>query len=125
MNNYDFAYHNVNPHKIEGEDCVTRAISLATKLPYASVANLLNMSEYYYDCDKLTVNCYGRLLSEVFNYPERTCYKGETVGDIVNKYPYNTLIIRINGHLTCSVLGILTDIWNCADKKVDRYWIIS
>lgn len=125
MTKNDFAYRNVNPQHIEEEDCVTRAISLATKLSYSSVANLLNMCEQYYGCDKLTVNCYGRLLTEIFNYPVRYCNRGETVGDVVEKFPYNTLIIRIDGHLTCSVLGILTDIWNCSDKEVDRYWIIS
>lgn len=121
----DFAYYNNNPGLIEEEDCVTRAISLATKLPYNAVVKLLDMCAYYYMCDKLNVNCYGRLLSEIFSYPIRYCQDGETVENIVSKFPLNTLIIRIEGHLTSSVAGILTDIWDCSNKLVDCYWIVA
>lgn len=121
----DYAYHNENVYGIEEEDCVTRAISLAAKLPYLAVGKLLDMCAVYYDCDKLTCDCYGRLLSEILNYPVRYCDFQETVGEVIDKFPLNTLIIRIDGHLTASVAGVLTDIWDCSNELVDKYWIVA
>lgn len=121
----DFAYYNANVNGVEEEDCVTRAIKLATNLPYNTISNLLDMASYYFNCDRLCVNCYGRLLSQVFNFPIRYCDFKKTVSEIAKTYPYNTVIIRVDGHLTASVMGVIADIWDCSDKLVDCYWIVS
>lgn len=121
----DFAYYNANIDGKEENDCVCRAIHLGTKLPYSTVNRLLDMTAYYYDCDKLCVNCYGRLLTEIFNYPIRFCDFKNTVGEIAKTYPHNTIIIRVKGHLTASIMGVVADIWNCSEKLVDCYWIVS
>lgn len=34
------------------------------------------------------------------------------------------LIIRVDGHLTCSMYGVVTDIWDCSEEMVDRYWVV-
>lgn len=121
----DFAYYNNNPVRgKEEEDCVTRAITLATKLPYYSVSKLLDMVAYYYDCDKLCINCYGKLLGDIFNFPKKYGEDAETVEEIAAKYPFNTVLIRIDGHLSCSVSGVIFDIWDCSKKLVDCYWIV-
>lgn len=121
----DFAYYNANIFGIEDEDCVTRAIHLGTKLPYNAITKLLDMTAYYFDCDRLCINCYGRLLSEIFNYPIRYSDFKETVSQVAKKYPYNTLIIRVDGHLTSSIMGVIADTWDCGEKLVDCYWIVS
>lgn len=121
----DFNYYNANVNGIEEEDCVTRAISLATKLSYNAVARLLDMASRYYGCEKLTCSCYGRVLTDIFGFPLRYCDNAETVGEISKKYPYNTLLIRVDGHLTTSIAGVIFDIWDCSKKVVDKYWIIS
>lgn len=121
----DYAYYNRNVMGNVENDCVTRAISLATKLPYLAVGRLLDMSAVYYDCDKLNCGCYGRLLSDIFNYPIRYSNYKETVADVIDKFPLNTLIIRIDGHLTSSVAGVLTDIFDCSNELVDKYWIVA
>lgn len=120
-----FAYYNANTLGIEEEDCVIRAIKLATNLSYVAVSRLLDMSSVYYDCAKLNCGCYGRLLSDIFNYPVRYCNYKETVADIINKFPLNTLIIRIDNHLTASVAGLLMDIADCSNELVDKYWIVA
>ncbi len=121
----DFAYYNANIDGNEENDCVTRAIKLGTGLSYTTVAKLLDMASYYYDCDRLCVNCYGRLLSEIFNFPIRYCDYQKTVKEISKSYPYNTVVIRIEGHLTTSVMGVIADTWDCSDKLVDCFWIVS
>lgn len=121
----DFAYYNANIYGIEEEDCVTRAIKLGTGLQYSTISKLLDMASFYYNCEKLCVNCYGKVLSEMFNFPIRYCDYKQTVKEVSKKYPYNTIIIRIDGHLTASVMGVVADIWDCSDKLVDCYWIVS
>lgn len=119
----DFMYYNRNDSGEEEPDCVARAISLGTGLKYDVAWNMLELVSDKCLCDGLNVNCYSFLLEKVFNYPVHFCDDGETVEDILNMYPNNIVIIRIDGHLTCGFYGILSDIWDCLDCVVDRYWI--
>lgn len=121
----DFNYYNANTDGREEEDCVTRAISLATKISYNGISRLLDMIASYYGCQKLNCGCYGRLLTDIFGFPVRYGEDAETVEDIAKKYKYNTLLIRIDGHLTTSIAGVIFDIWDCSKKIVDKYWIIT
>ena len=41
-----------------------------------------------------------------------------------DRYPDRKLIIRVEGHLTCSLYGVVTDIWDCSEELVDRYWVV-
>lgn len=97
-----FKYYNDNPYRIEEEDCVCRALSKALNLQYRTAENLLNMSAEHNNCDALCVCCYNHLLEDVFNLPVRHPQNWERVEEISDMYPNNNLIIRIEGHLTCS-----------------------
>lgn len=121
----NFIYYNANPLRNVTEDCVIRAISTATNLNYFAVENLLNLVADVYDCDKLCLYCYHNLLDGILEYPVIYCENDETVKSVCEKYSKNKLIIRIEGHLTCSIYGNIIDLWNCQDKKVTCFWIIS
>lgn len=118
-----FVYHNINPYRIEEEDCVCRAISLALNIDYNAIKNLLEMSADLNECDTLCICCYHHLLEDVFDLPVYYCNFNETVEDIASKYTHNRLIIRIDGHLTCAINGIIYDLWDCTKKNVDCFWI--
>ena len=118
-----FRYFNRNPHKREEEDCVCRAISTALALPYQTAERLLTMSAEVNECDSLCVCCYHFLLEDIFGLPCRLA-DGETVGELAECYKFNKLLIRIDGHLTCSIMGTVLDIWDCTREPVDCYWII-
>jgi hypothetical protein len=120
-----FKYYNDNPYRIEEEDCVCRALSKALKLQYSTAENLLNMSAEHNNCDTLCVCCYNHLLEDVFNLPVRHPLNWERVGDIADLYPNNTVIIRIEGHLTMAENGVVYDLWDCRQRLVDKYWIVS
>ena len=121
----NFKYYNVNPlHRTE-EDCVTRAISLATGIKYQTILKLLSLIAYRYDCDKLCLCYYRHLLEDVFGYKPHYCDNGETVMDIAEKYKNNKVIIRIDGHLSSSLYGVVNDIWDCTQEEVDVYWIVG
>ena len=118
-----FKYYNVNPFDLHVPDCVCRAISLATDSDYYNIAMLLHRNGANNDCEELCVDCYSRLLADV-GY-KKIHADGQTVREIAKKYQKQILLIRINGHLTCSLYGVVHDIWDCSDKKADVFWIID
>lgn len=120
-----YRFFNINPKKIRTEDCVTRAISLATGLKYDAVASLLQLTADEYGCPKLCVCCYHNLLENVLRYERRDCSNSERVEDIAKRYKGEKILIRINGHLTCSMYGDVVDIWDCSQKFADCFWIIK
>lgn len=122
--NRDFVYHNENPYKIEEQDCVCRAISKALDLDYGITEKLLKMSAEVNNCDTLCVCCYNLLLEDVFKLPVRYAKNNETVIDVAKMFPYNKVLIRIEGHLTVSDKGVVFDLWDCRNRLVDKYWII-
>lgn len=119
-----YRFYNRRPDGKKLEDCVCRAISTATGLNYEAVEKLLEWTADSYNCDKLCVCCYHNLLDGVFNYERRTCTHGETVEDLAKAFVNHILIIRVDAHLTCSINGIIPDIWDCSKEKVDCFWIV-
>ena len=120
-----YKYLNRNPSKLHTKDCVCRAISSATGLNYDAVDNLLTMTANEYDCDKLCLCCYHNLLEEILCYRREECEFKVSVEELAERFPYNVLLMRVDGHLTCSVNGVILDIWDCSDELVDCYWIIK
>ena len=118
-----FIYSNVNPNKAVEEDCVCRAIKAATGLLYETVDNLLDLTAYYTGYNKIDMRSYSYLLEEVFMYPVFYPERGETVSDIIEKYPYNTLLLRVPSHLTYAIAGLISDLWDTSDEPVTAYWI--
>jgi hypothetical protein len=125
MRNNSYQYYNRNPDGRHLEDCVCRAISTATGLNYEAVNNLLSLTASCYMCEKLCVCCYYNLLENILCYKRYTCYNGETVEDIAKKHCREKVLIRIDAHLTSSIKGTIYDIWDCSQKEVDCYWIIT
>lgn len=119
-----FKYLNLNPLSIEEEDCVTRAIALASGYSYADIQDKLYYMARLFDCEELCVCCYKHLLDDIFRYP-RIKARGMTVGELCEEYPDSILLIRIDGHLTCVVHGIIRDLWDCSDKFADIVWKVA
>ena len=121
----DYQYYNRNPDKVEIQDCVCRAISTATGLNYDAVDNLLAISADINDCDKLCVCCYHKLLEDILCYQRIDSYFKYTVREIAKRFPRDIVIMRVQGHLTCSIRGTVSDIWDCGNEKVDCFWIVE
>lgn len=119
-----FKYYNRNPDNKKVGDCVCKAISTATGLNYDAVDNLLEITSENYDCDKLCLCCYHHLLEDTLCYERVTCKRNETVEDIARRYPRDTILVRMYGHLTCIVKGVVLDIWDCSQEYVDCFWFI-
>lgn len=119
-----YKYYNRNPNNDTIGDCVCRAISTATGLNYDAVMELLEITSIINNCDKLCLCCYHYLLENILKY-ERVDATGLTVKQLVTKFPRDTILVRIEGHLTCIIKGTILDIWDCSNEFVDCYWFVT
>lgn len=120
----EFVYYNANPDKAVEEDCVTRAIKLATGLPYNTVVKLLDLVSEHTGHNRISMASYAYLLEEVFKYPVIYPRIGTTVEQVINKYPHNTLLIRVEGHLLCAINGVIYDLFDSDYRDdVTCFWI--
>lgn len=118
-----FSYYNINPEHLRISDCVCRAVSLATDTDYYAVMDLLRDNASNNQCDCLMLDCYSKMLDDI-GY-ERKDAEEKTVGELSEENKDKTLLIRIDGHLTCSKQGTVYDLWDCTSKKADCYWCID
>lgn len=119
-----FKYHNENPNGYHIPDCVIRSITLALNISYYEVISLLQENGDYYSCDCLNKICYEKLLDYDFNLPHYVG-NGKTAKEIANDFPNSILILRMEGHLSTSICGIIHDIWDCSDEIITDFWIVE
>lgn len=117
-----FRYWNENPMGNEVSDCVTRAIKLASKLPYTTIRKKLFHTKELLECESSYCStCYSFLVQEVLGGVPKNC-DGMTVGEFADQHYKGVYLIRISGHLTCLIDGVCYDLWNCLDRKCDLAW---
>lgn len=118
-----FQFINVNPENERIQDCVIRAISLALNIPYYEVVRLLSELGDIYECEEICMNCYRRLLDEMCIVHYKS--KRARVKDVAEDFDNCILLIRTEGHLTCSLYGRIMDIWNCEEEVVTDFWVVD
>ena len=119
-----FRYYNLNPNGDKVSDCVTRAITLASGLPYAKIRQKLRLTARLLDCEKLCPTCYGFLIQEVLGGIPKNC-DNTSVGEFADLNFKGTYLVRIQGHLTCILDNTIYDIWDCRSKICDLAWKIN
>ena len=117
----DFRYLNLNPKQLTENDCVIRAITLASGLPYEEISEKLWLTADLYDCDRLCRYCYKNFIENVLKYKEVYC-DNETVEEFADKHQYGVYLVRVPYHLTTIIDGIIYDIWDCRDEICDVAW---
>ena len=117
-----FRYWNENPMGAEVSDCVTRAIKLASGLPYSTIRKKLFHTKELLDCESpYCSSCYGFLVQEVLGGVPKNC-DGMTVGEFADHYPYGTYLIRIQGHLLAIKDNCVYDLWDNRNRFCDLAW---
>lgn len=125
MINKNFKYWNVNPqHKIEN-DCVTRAITEATGLPYEKVQEKLYYIGKLLECDSLCVCCYSFLLTYIFKFKQILSAKGLKIKELCYEYPQGIYLVRVNQHLSVVENGVILDTWDCSNEIITDCWRIK
>lgn len=119
-----FVYFNQNPDGEKESDCVTRAISFATMIPYQEIRKKLFHVSKLYRCPRLTLCCYRHLLDDVLKLEQVSC-DGLTVGEFADVYPYGTYLIRMGGHISTIIDNTIYDIWDCRREWVTDAWRVG
>jgi hypothetical protein len=123
-----FHYHNANPKNRITTDCVIRAISTATKIPYTQV--VMEMAEMqcktgYDDGDAKLYDKYLQSKGWVKHKQPRkldnTKYTGEEFCKKARRY--ENYIANIGGHHVVAIVNAkVWDIWDSTDGCIGNYW---
>jgi hypothetical protein len=117
-----FQYLNVEPSGKKKSDCVTRAIKLASGLPYATIRKKLFHTKKLLNCESsYCPTCYSFLIQEVLGGVPKNC-EGMTVGEFADLHPEGTYLIRIQGHLLCILDNTIMDLWDNRNRFCDLAW---
>ena len=135
-NTSTFTYYNANPRNRITTDCVVRAISTATEIPYNQV--VMELAELqcktgYDDGDRKTVDLYlkqkGFLKHKQPRKPDNTKYTGkEFCKALQSDYGYVIgkdirIVANIGGHHIVAIVdGKVHDIWDSTCKTIGNFW---
>ena len=119
-----FIYLNVSPNGERKNDCVTRAIKLASGLDYSFVRKRLFHTARLLGCEKLCWTCYSFFLTQVLGYRQVNCDE-MSVGEFADLHPKGTYLIRIDQHLTTVINGHSYDTFDCRHKKCVVAWKVQ
>lgn len=119
-----FVYYNDNPDGTKTDDCVTRAISLASGMPYPIVRKKLMYTSKLFDCPRLIVPCYQHLIEDVLGGIPVYC-RDMTIEEFADENPIGVYIVRINGHVSTVINDTIYDIWDCRDQICDKCWFMG
>lgn len=116
---------NPNPCRTETEDCVVRAIAIATDQPWKKVHwDLCTLSRSL--CTMPSVNwLWGEYLKQCgfvqFLLPE-TCPECVTVRKFCRMYPKGTYIAGTGHHAVCIQDGNYLDAWDSGDERLTYFY---
>ena len=116
-----FVYLNVNPDKNKENDCVTRAISLSTGIEYSTIRKKLFHTAKLLDCEKLCHTCYSFLIEQVLKCKPVNC-DFMSVNEFADLHPYGIFLVRMQGHISTIIDGVVYDIWDCRKSLLTNAW---
>ncbi len=122
-----FKEFNAHPKGIKTTDCVVRAITTATNSVYLEVRRELNRKKKelrfssYKDTQFLYeyLKGYPRLIFKPVKGEPRI--KGS---DFTELHPKGTYILKMAGHITACIGGVIFDTWDCSYRSVYTAWEI-
>lgn len=120
----NFIFLNVNPVGAIESDCVTRAITYATKEDYFTIKRKLNLVAELMDCEMLCVGCYKFLLDEVYGFKRIDEFSGKTINEALKWLKNGLFLVRVDNHLTIVENGKICDTWDCGDEEIRVIWCI-
>ena len=123
-----FKEFNAHPRGIKTTDCVVRAISTALNMDYMETRRELNQKkrEWNFTSYKDT-----EFLYKYFESKPRLIFKavkGEPRikgSDFCEIHPKGTYILKMAGHVTACIDGVIQDTWDCSYRSVYTAWEIE
>ena len=123
-----FKEFNAHPKGIKTGDCVVRAIATATNKDYLECRRELNQKKrelgFFGYKDTLFLYKYleknPRLIFKAVKGEPRI--KGT---DFTELHPKGTYILKMAGHITACIDGVILDTWDCTYRSVYTAWEIT
>lgn len=112
----EFIKYNANPKNWNTNDCVIRAIAVATQQDWLTTFDKLYEIARK-KCRMLNSReTYNRYLKEKgfekMKQEKNGFGKSINIHELINRYPDSILVISCRNHLTVAIKGILIDTWN-------------
>lgn len=117
----EYRYYNVSPNQVKRNDCVTRAICLASGLPYSIVRQKLYHTSKLLDCERVCMSCYQFLIHDVLGGIPVDC-EGYTVNEFADKHPIGVYLVRMEAHISTIIDGVIYDIFDCRSHELTNAW---
>lgn len=126
-----YCYYNAHPKDLNVDDCVKRAISVVTGINYKQVSLELNRYKKITKCSKF--NSPGnpeQYILKVLKGVQQS-YPAVKGQDRMNgerfalSHPKGRYLLRMAGHLTACIDGVIYDTWDCTQKCVYKSWRIE
>lgn len=117
-----YKFYNANSLGNFVNDCTIRAISTATNKTwdetYNEISDIAQRNGTMMD-DSVFIR---GLLD--YRY-KRVPYVPYTVGEVAGEYPDRILLITMDGHITCSMYGVIFDSFDCRKRIAEYAWIVK
>lgn len=125
-----FKFYNANPNGKRTQDCVKRAICTAENRDYRDVQKELNRLKKITGCEKFNDNKNWKAYIDSKGYaklsfPAVAGEKRMNGKSFCEKYKTGRYILRMAGHLSCCIDGVIYDTWDCTDKCVYNAWLVK
>lgn len=117
----DFRYYNRDEDGVHRNNCVTRAISLASGMSMGETRRKLRCVATLFDCEKLCMSCYKHLIENVLYYKPLNC-DGMTVEEFADMHPYGVFLVRMNQHISIIIDNTIYDIFDCREHLLTNAW---
>lgn len=125
-----YQFYNAHPQGKFVRDCVKRAIAKAANMDYQEVSLLLNRQKKVTGAKSFNDNKNYQSFIETILKGKKTSFPAVAGSPRMNgerfcrAYPKGAYILRMAGHLSACVNGIIYDTWDCSDKCVYTAWQI-
>lgn len=116
-----FRYYNRDEDGVHRNNCVTRAISLASGMSMGETRKKLRCVAILFDCCRICVSCYKHLIENVLYYKPLDC-DGMTVGEFADMHPQGTYLVRMEQHISIIIDNCVNDIFDCRDHLLTSAW---
>ena len=120
-----YVHANPNPYGAYVEDCVIRAIAIATNRSWDEVALYIFMQAYIMKNMPSVNKVWGTYLSSIGfrQYPlPNTCPDCYTVRDFCADHPSGVFILATGSHVVAVINGDYYDAWDSGDELPTSVW---
>ena len=118
----NFRYYNRDEDNVHRNNCVTRAISLASGMSMGETRKKLRCVATLFDCyPRICMSCYKHLIENELYYKPLYC-DGMTVEEFADLHPIGTYLVRMEQHISIIIDNTVMDIFDCRKHLLTDAW---